>query len=385
MIFLKNYFIHTIEFFKPIETEIYKAFKNNTDYSVILNDNIFIDEYLVNNTYSPKGLIIELHKCTPNEIMTYRKPCKLVLKVNPSKLIYEGEAINHITDKDTFKMAFDELAELIDSVFTESDLNDIDEYTIDRIDITRDVHGIPEDVIKEVNTMLYRMPMYDGYAHNTQLEKYCKTFRREDSFNAVNYSRGIEFVIYNKHQAAIDNHYDLAAVDHYKDTLRIELRCNKKYINKHFIGKNIRKTLLNAYDNMKESVEEIYFRLFKFPTSLCHLPSKLLIKYIFDRCDNKKAKCRRMVTLLDELDKYKQDDLQTALNNVYLSEKRQRKIKEHYEEYGVSPLTTRVRNIPFIQSLDSLLEFEKPTGLEYDLFRTVKEQYSEVFFHEPIR
>ena len=92
-----------------------------------------------------------------------------------------------------------------------------------------------------------------------------------------------------------------------------------------------------------------------------------------------------MVTLLDELDKYKQDDLQTALNNVYPSEKRQRKIKEHYEEYGFSPLTTRNKNIPFIQSLDSLLEFEKPTELEYDLFRIVDEQYSEVFFHEPVR
>ncbi|WP_207646981.1 hypothetical protein [Ruminococcus albus] len=92
-----------------------------------------------------------------------------------------------------------------------------------------------------------------------------------------------------------------------------------------------------------------------------------------------------MVTLLDELDIYQYEDLQAALDNVYPNEKRQRKIKEHYDEYGVSPLSTMDRNIPFIQSLDSLLEFEDPTDLEYDLFRMVDEQYREAFFHEPVR
>ncbi len=259
----------------------------------------------------------------------------------------------------------------------------MDEYILNRVDITRDVHNIPENIIKEVNKMLYRLPMYDGYLHNEQLEDRYKKFRKEDSFNAVNDTRGIEFVIYNKHQAAEDNHYDHDSLEYYKDTVRIELRCNKHYIDEHFDDKNIKRTLLNAYDNMQVSVEEIYLRLFKFPTSLCHLPSKLLIKYLFDETGGKKALCRRMVTLLDHLDKYFYDDLQKALDEVYPSDKRQRNIKKHYAEYSVSPITMRSKAIPFIQSIDSLLEFKLPTDKEIRLYHKAKKEYGEVFFHEP--
>ena len=165
--------------------------------------------------------------------------------------------------------------------------------------------------------MLYRLPMYEGYGHNTELEENCKDFRREDSFNAINSSRGIEFVIYNKHQAALDNDFSDEALDFYKDTVRIELRCKKKYIDKHFKGKNMRKTLLNAFDNMRESVMEIYGRLFKFPTDVCMLESKLLIKYLFERCESKKDRCRRMVTLLNGLDKYPEESLQAVYRVVW--------------------------------------------------------------------
>ena len=146
----------------------------------------------------------------------------------------------------------------------------------------------------------------------------------------------------------------------------------------------MRKTLLNAFDNMRESVMEIYGRLFKFPTDVCMLESKLLIKYLFERCENKKDRCRRMVTLLNGLDKYPEESLQTVFDALYCSEKRQQKIKENYEEYGVSPISVRDTTVPFIQSLDSLLEFEIVTFSELDLYEIAKMKYddSEVFLHE---
>ena len=134
--------------------------------------------------------------------------------------------------------------------------------------------------------------------------------------------------------------------------------------------------MLNAFDNMRESVMEIYGRLFKFPTDVCMLESKLLIKYLFERCESKKDRCRRMVTLLNGLDKYPEESLQTVLDALYCSEKRQQKIKDNYQEYGVSPITIRDTTVPYIQSLDSLLEF--------DLYEIAKMKYddSEVFLHE---
>ena len=142
--------------------------------------------------------------------------------------------------------------------------------------------------------------------------------------------------------------------------------------------------MLNAFDNMRESVMEIYGRLFKFPTDVCMLESKLLIKYLFERCESKKDRCRRMVTLLNGLDKYPEESLQTVLDALYCSEKRQQKIKDNYEEYGVSPITIRDKTVPFIQSLDSLLEFEIVTFSELDLYEIAKIKYddSEVFLHE---
>lgn len=233
--------------------------------------------------------------------------------------------------------------------------------------------------------MLYRIPMYDGYTNNKSLEENCPSFMRENSFNIENNSQGFEFVVYNKHQAALDNCYYNKCVDYFKDTLRIELRCKRKYIRQHFLEKNLKRTLKNAYVNMSSSVSRVYNRLFKFPTNLCHLESKMMIKYLFDETGNKKARCRRMVTLLDELDKYPKEDLQTALDNVYPSDKRQNNIKKHYERYGVSPITMRGRPIPFIQSLDSLLGFYPPTDQEIKLYLMAKKKYGKsVFFQKAL-
>lgn len=349
-----DYFIHTFELIKPIETDVFLNLKRSCAF--ILADNYSPEnEIYVNRCYADNGLMITMRKCSDNEIKTNKTAFVLELRIDPNKLIYKGNAVYHIHDRGDFKEAVEILREKVDEVLGIRELNDIDEYILSRLDIARDVHGIPESIIHEVNTMLYRIPMYEGYKHNTELEDRCRYFRREDSFNAVNSSRGIEFVVYNKHQAALDNNYADSAIDFYKDTVRIELRCKRKYIDKHFKGKCLRKTLLNAYDNMQESVEEIYGRLFKFPTDLCQLNSKQLIKCIFDKSGNKKARCRRMVTLIDQLDKHPEECLQNALDYVYPGEKRQRNIKKHFEDYGVSPLSIRDKEIPFIQSLDSLL------------------------------
>ena len=105
-----------------------------------------------------------------------------------------------------------------------------------RIDITKDIKGIPENLIHEYILLMRRMRLYSGYSFNTNLEKNCTEFRKEDSVNIVSDSQGIEFVIYNKHRAAIDNNYDDEILGYYEDTMRMELRCNRKFIKKENKG-----------------------------------------------------------------------------------------------------------------------------------------------------
>ena len=61
----------------------------------------------------------------------------------------------------------------MDKIDSDFQIGDIDESNLSRLDIARDVHGIPENIIKEVNKMLYRIPMYDGYTNNKSLEENC--------------------------------------------------------------------------------------------------------------------------------------------------------------------------------------------------------------------
>ncbi|MGN0594581.1 MAG: phage/plasmid replication protein [Hominimerdicola sp.] len=375
---MNKYFLHTIELMKAIDTDKFVKLKKNNDFKIKC---AFESENYINTKYCMKGLVIEIRKYSNNEIKTYKKLFQMTIVANISKLIYNDDPVNHIYSLDDLKWAVENLLDLMDELNTEYHIGEIEEFTLNRLDIARDVHNIPENIIKEVNKMLYRLPMYEGYTHNTRLEKNCIGFKRENSFNAVNNSQGIEFVVYNKHKATLDNNYAPRFCDYYMDTIRIELRCKKKYINTHFLDKNLKGTLINAYNDMLFSVETVYKRLFKFPTNICHLESKILIKYLFDQTGNKKSRCRRMVTLLDELDKYPNEDLQKALDSVYPSEKRQRNIKNQYMNYGVSPITMRNSSVPFIQSIDSLLEFTIPTEKESELYLKAKKHYSNVFFH----
>ena len=53
----------------------------------------------------------------------------------------------------------EKLFDMMDELDTEYEIGEIEEFTLNRIDIARDIHGIPENIIKEVNKMLYRLPM----------------------------------------------------------------------------------------------------------------------------------------------------------------------------------------------------------------------------------
>lgn len=382
---MNKYFIHTIELIKQIDIELYQKLFDTKCYRPKKGHNY---NRLLNIANIDKGLKIELRKSTPNE--SYNGGAYIItLILNPGKAAFNGNPINTIWDRVAFKDALDDLDDTIHDVFIDisEELADMGSYHLSRIDITRDVRCIPEHIIQETNCVLYKMPLRSGYHHNERLEENCGgTFHRKNSFNVINRSQGLEFVTYNKRQAAIDNLASDDVIEYYKDTFRIELRCHNAYIKEHFEGKNNRKKILAAYDSMEECVTEVYGSLFKTSTDLCHLQSKPLIDELFELTGGKHKRFKRMVVLLDELDKYPDKNIIEGLKKVYPSRKKQANILSNFDCYGLSPVSTRDEEIGFIQSIDSLLGFNEPTDNDLLYFKKMERIFGKgtLFFHEPL-
>ena len=203
---LSNYFIHTIELIKAIDIEKYKELISKCNFNSKNYKWIGFQNF-INLEYIQYGIRLEIRKCTNNEIKNYSKPFLITVIVNMNMLIYNMDLTKQIHSTDEFDEAIETLFDIMDKIDSDFQIGDIDESNLSRLDIARDVHGIPENIIKEVNKMLYRIPMYDGYTNNKSLEENCPSFMRENSFNIENNSQGFEFVVYNKHQAALDNVY----------------------------------------------------------------------------------------------------------------------------------------------------------------------------------
>ncbi len=124
---MKNYFIHTIELMKPIDTERFKAIKSKAGFYPV--DWCFVNHYK-NTEFCKKGLTIELRKCSKNEIMAHKKPYLLILIINPSKVMHNSDPLNHIFDRDVFDCAVEQTFDMIDELVDTYGLFEIDEYTL---------------------------------------------------------------------------------------------------------------------------------------------------------------------------------------------------------------------------------------------------------------
>ena len=66
-----NYFIHTMELSKPIDTEDFLYFKNSFDF---MRDHSYSpeNERYVNCILADSGVIMTVRRCSNNEIMTHK-------------------------------------------------------------------------------------------------------------------------------------------------------------------------------------------------------------------------------------------------------------------------------------------------------------------------
>lgn len=315
-------------------------------------------------------------------------PCKLIIIFNPSRLIENNTYINRIWNADVFVSSIRLFNEKIKWIFEKiiPDIHGINYFTLSRIDITKDISGIPENMIQEYIKTIRRFPLNYGYSLNTQLEENCPTFKYENSVNIINKSRGIEFVLYNKHQATIDQKYPDEIQAHYTDTLRMELRCGRKFIKKNNKDFDVFNSLKYFYINMNSIVEDTFYKLFSHGYDSCFLSHYWLEETIKNKRkykEKKKKKQGKMLKIVNFLYRNSDKNLNEALDYFSPSKKSQATIMNYFSKIQLSPIAIQSPDIPYMQSVESLLEFEIPSTNDIKYFDMVRinSRGKKVFFH----
>ena len=79
--------------------------------------------------------------------------------------------------------------------------------------------------------------------------------------------------------------------------------------------------------------------------------------------------------------------LAEALENYKGSDDAKQNLLNYFDKAGISPIPIQRYDIPFMQSIDSILEFDEPNEADrkYSNYLKQKTRSKEVFFHEPVR
>lgn len=370
---MDNYFIHTFEL----------SYRTTLDDILELTDHklVKINGEYKSTKYVDRGLTIISRKCK-KEGKDGKGNHKLILIVNPSKLIKPGSFSNNITCGDDFEIALVILDKMISSLFPELELDD---FKLSRIDITNDVHNVPESIIQEYILIMRKMSLSRGYRPNTELEKNTPEFRCEDSFNVCNVSQGAEFVVYNKHRASIDQGYPQEVLYSFEDTMRVELRCSRRYINRETKGLSTSEALLYMYLSRADLVKKYYDAMFRYRTDLCYVSERwqgLLIEKWFG--GKKKAqKLKDYIKKLSDMEIHSE----TALYDSYNTKKVRTRTPSVLNDIGFSPIPIQQNTASYMSSLDTVLGFAESKKKDkcYKIIKHSKGRKKVIFRYEDYR
>lgn len=370
---MDNYFIHTFELsYRTTLEDILEL----TDHKLVK-----INGEYKSTKYVDRGLTIISRKCK-KEGKDGKGNHKLILIVNPSKLIKPGSFSNNITCGDDFEIALVILDKMISSLFLELELDD---FKLSRIDITNDVHNVPESIIQEYILIMRKMSLSRGYRPNTELEKNTPEFRCEDSFNVCNVSQGAEFVVYNKHRASIDQGYPQEVLYSFEDTMRVELRCSRRYINRETKGLSTSEALLYMYLSRADLVKKYYDAMFRYRTDLCYVSERwqgLLIEKWFGG----KKKARKLKDYIKKLSDMEIHS-ETALYDSYNTKKVRTRTPSVLNDIGFSPIPIQQNTASYMSPLDIVLGFAESKKKDkcYKIIKHSKGRKKVIFRYEDFR
>ena len=372
---MNNDFIHTFAL----------SYRDSFENIMDLTKNITfikIDGIYTCTDYCPFGITIYSLPC-PNECRDGKGNHKLFLKVNPSRLVDSETYSNKIEDYSDLSAAIDNLNIMISNMFPSLILND---FKLVRLDITRDIRFIPEPIIQEYILLMRTMTLGYGCKHNTELEENTEDFRIEDSFNVVNNSQGVEFVVYNKHRAAVDQEYPKRVRKYYKNTMRVEIRLNRRYIRKHASYLDTDEAIFYFYNNREMIFKDFYSGIFKYPTDLCFVSSDWQERFIH-RAYPDSAKERKMTKIIlsiisdrKNMDRYSYETYHTKKSKI--------KKLSPFSKLGFSPIPVINEKISFLSSLDTLFGFnfhegnEMEKNIDTDSKKLNDEQKENIIYHK---
>ena len=339
-------FIHTLElYYRDNFNEIKELTRNIT----LVN----MKGKYVCTDYSSIGITIYSLPCM-KEGRDGKGNYKLSLVVNPSRLIEEYTCVNRIEGYRDLEKAIDSLNGFISRLFSPLILND---FNLGRIDITRDIRKVPERIIREYILLMRTMTLGYGYKKNKKLEENTKNFRIDDSFNVLNKSQGAEFVVYNKHRAAIDQGYPENVIEYYKKTMRMELRLQRRYIRNHTNYMDTDEAIYYFYSNTNSIFKDFYSGMFKYRTDMCFVSYGWQIRLIH-RLYPDSVKEQKMLNIIYSIinDRLHADRF---FYKTYHTKRSTTNILSPFNEIGISPISIIDDKISFMSSLDSVL------GLKY--------------------
>ena len=348
---MNPFFIHTFEL--TYRTD-FNDLRELTDGLEMIN----FDGIYKSLRYVEYGITIESRRCE-KEKKDGKGNYKLVLIIYPSRLIERGTYTNRIYGVDEIIKALESLKIIIESVFTNMTLND---FKLSRIDLTKDMCNIPERIIQEYILIMKRMALSYGFDLNKELEKNTEDFRPQDSFNVVNKSQGAEFVIYNKHRAAIDNKYPDEIIEHYTDTMRMELRCKRRYINFRTKNLSTEEAILFMYVYREDLMKNFYREIFKNRTDLCFVSDSWQRNFVKQKYGDK-TNGIKLLGLLNEM-KAIEHDLDTALNECYKSKNAIKHNLLAFNKMGFSPIPINRDDVSYMSSLDRVLGFGESNSID---------------------
>ena len=379
---MNSYFIDTFELtayipFSYIEANlkgrygcrpIYKKTKKGKDKFI----GYYYPASLNNNS---EGIEMITKKCSKGEYYNQGENYKIRLKITTRKVPKFKDNIEEITDINEFFKMLGYVEDFIKHRLPDMTINN---FKLTRIDVTKDIHGIPEPMIQEYIMLMRRTLIAGAYDHNKRLEENTKKFRQEDSFNALKKNGSssiVEFVVYNNARAAIDQKMSEIEKEHYKDTMRMEIRCYRKYITEYIKSIGFDKDLstiellMLIFKCKADIAEKTFPKVFSMYYDCTFLNHYWLEKHIKKELQGKPKHMDNMLALERILNRKRTPDLSEAFELFNSKYKMFDKTKEKYTELGISPLTIRNKEYPFIQSIASVLEFEEPTDTDIRLFK----------------
>lgn len=330
------------------------------------------------------GIHMITKKCSKWDKHDKGKNYKFVITVSTDNIPYKKDKTEHIYDFDGFMEVIRLMNEFIELRLPGENINSLE---LTRIDITKDIQGIPEPMIQEYILMMRNIfsPCYFDF--NKQLEENTKGFRKEDSFNALRSwktSSEVEFVVYNKHRAAVDKNMSDKELEFYKDTLRMEIRCFRRFYRERVKGLSTIDALKYIFIHKEDIARSIYDEVFIRYNDVCFMQDHWLKKMIVRKNSGKEKKCKKMLWLADRLSYKKHPPLFELLDEYSKDRKSQTRLLNYFSELGAAPFPIKNKDIPFMQSIESLLEFQPTTENDRKLFKYLKKKTrgKQVFLHE---